>query len=206
MSSHSSTRISGASIPAKVPCARCIRLRRSCRVSPGYRVCDACVVIKRPCVFRSSGSSIALRLRERITSIRSELTHMMRLLDTLNDSNPLGAAVDDTFFGKSHLIDTSFSHVADSMSVDIADDTALVSEPTVQANSLADIAPEPFSSVADDPPTVALPAGSVAETIFSSDVSLPTLASNDWNTDEALASNDWNTGEALAWFSDLVAS
>ena len=75
MPCHSSTRISKVSVLAKVPCARCVRLRRACHVSPGYRVCDACVVIKRPCVFRPAESSIARRLRDRITSIRTELTH-----------------------------------------------------------------------------------------------------------------------------------
>jgi hypothetical protein len=101
---------------------------------------------------------------------------MMRLLDALNDSNPLGVAVDDSFS-------------------DTADAAAVISESTAQSNLLVDNASEPFSSVADEPPSVALPAGTVAETIFPSGVSSSILALNDWNTDEA-----------LVWFDDLVAS
>jgi hypothetical protein len=120
---------------------------------------------------------------------------MMRLLDALNDSNPLGVAVDDSFSGKSHFVDVSLTRVADLMTVDTADAAAVISESTVQSNLLVDNASEPFSSVADEPPSVALPAGTVAETIFPSGVSSSILDLNDWNTDEA-----------LVWFDDLVAS
>ena len=81
MPSHSSTRISKVSVLAMAPCARCLRLGCICRVSPGYRVCDACVEAKRPCASRQSASSTSPRLRARVAVIRSELVQILRALD-----------------------------------------------------------------------------------------------------------------------------
>ena len=86
---------------------------------------------------------------------------MTRFLDSLDASNSLAAAVNDTSSGKSYFVDIPFNRVADLVFVDIDNDAASVSEPTAQANSLADTALEPSSSVAIDPPIVALPAGTV---------------------------------------------
>ena len=86
-------------------------------MSPGYRVCDSCVVVKRPCVFRPAESSVVSRLRDRIASIRTELNHMIRILDSSDLPDPSVDAVSDTSSGKLYLSDISFDCVIDSVSI-----------------------------------------------------------------------------------------